>query len=221
MQEKLIDGEGKRSAYWDMTVDRKGALHLVWIWRDTPDVASNHDLAYARSADGGATWAGLDGKALALPITEANASYALAIAQKSNLMNAPVIATDRDGRPFITSYWSPKPGDKPRFHVVYANALASNVIAGPESAENFTLSGTETKSPPISRGTLLIEQGGKNVRLNLLYRNNQGQVIAATLDKLDAPLRVEHALTRDSVGAWEPAFDPVQGSRLGQAQMLV
>ena len=221
VQENLIDGEGKRSAYWDMTVDRKGTLHLAWIWRDSPDVASNHDLAYARSLDGGASWTGLDGKPLALPMTQANASYALSIPQKSNLMNAPMIATDRDGRPFITSYWSPKPGDKPRFHVVYANGQGWNVIAGPESGENFTLAGTATKSPPISRGNLLIEQGGKNVRLNLVYRNNKGRVVAATLDKLDAPAWVEHPLTSDSVGAWEPAFDPVQWSRLGQSQMLV
>ena len=68
-----------------------------------------------------------------------------------------MIATDPDCSLFIASYWSPKPGDKPRFHVVYAYSQGWNVIAGPESGENFTLAGTATRSPPISRGSLLIE----------------------------------------------------------------
>ena len=49
----------------------------------------------------------------------ANASYALAIPQQWNLMDAPMIATHRDGSPFITSYWTPKPGDESRFHAAH------------------------------------------------------------------------------------------------------
>ncbi|MEO7495089.1 MAG: BNR-4 repeat-containing protein [Massilia sp.] len=221
VHDNLIDGGGKRSAYWDMTADSKGTLHLAWVWRDTPDVATNHDLAYARSTDGGATWTTLDGKPQPVPMTLDNASYALKIPQNSNLMNSPVVAVDRAGRPFITSYWSPQPGERPRYHVVYANGPSWNVIAGPESAENFNLAGTATKSPPISRANLFIEGGGNGVKVNLIYRNNQGRVVASTLDNLAAPAWVEHALTKDSVGSWEPANDPVQWSRMGETQMLV
>jgi len=28
-----------------------GRFHMTWVWRDTPDCATNHDLSYARSAD--------------------------------------------------------------------------------------------------------------------------------------------------------------------------
>ena len=28
-----------------------GWWHMVWVWRDTPDAATNHDLSYARSRD--------------------------------------------------------------------------------------------------------------------------------------------------------------------------
>ncbi len=28
-----------------------GLFHVVWVWRDTPDRATNHHLSYARSRD--------------------------------------------------------------------------------------------------------------------------------------------------------------------------
>jgi hypothetical protein len=36
--------------------DPHGRLHLSWCWRETPDLATNHDLMYARSDDGGRSW---------------------------------------------------------------------------------------------------------------------------------------------------------------------
>lgn len=221
VQDSLIDGQGKRNAYWDMTVDKKGDLHLAWIWRETPDVSSNHDLAYARSNDGGVTWTGLDGKTLKLPITQANADYALKIPQKSNLMNPPVIAADNKGRPYISSYWSDTPNSKPRFHVLYANNNQWQVIQGPEAAEHFTLGGTGTKNLPMSRAALLVESYWNGLWLHLIYRNQAGLVVAASIDNLEKPVWSEHPLTKDSVGAWEPSFDPVQWSRMGQTQMLL
>jgi hypothetical protein len=56
VQDNLIDGESKRNAYWQMAVDVKGAIHLSWVWRENPDVATNHDMCYAKSTDGGKSW---------------------------------------------------------------------------------------------------------------------------------------------------------------------
>jgi len=39
-------------AYWKMCTDSGGTLHLSWVWRETGDVATNHDMAYAKSSDG-------------------------------------------------------------------------------------------------------------------------------------------------------------------------
>ena len=97
VQTNLIDGEGERSPYWDMTVDRRGALHLAWVWRESPDVATNHDICYARSVDEGRTWSGSDGSRLAVPISARTAEYAARIPQRSNLMNPPAIAADAGG----------------------------------------------------------------------------------------------------------------------------
>jgi hypothetical protein len=48
----LFDGEGKRNAY-PAGPDRgpDGWFHVHWVWRDTPDCATNSHLSYARSRD--------------------------------------------------------------------------------------------------------------------------------------------------------------------------
>ena len=65
----LLDGEGKRNAYSTGPVrSPDGSYHMVWMWRDTPDAATNHTLSYAHSRDL-VHWETSAGKALELPIT--------------------------------------------------------------------------------------------------------------------------------------------------------
>jgi hypothetical protein len=69
----LIDGQGKYSAYPVGPIQGPdGWFHLVWVWRDTPDASTNHDLSYAKSQDL-VHWQTGAGKALTLPITLATA----------------------------------------------------------------------------------------------------------------------------------------------------
>lgn len=65
----LTDGKGKMNAYQvgpDYGPD--GYYHLCWVWRDTPDASTNHDLSYARSKDL-VHWESAAGEAIKLPIT--------------------------------------------------------------------------------------------------------------------------------------------------------
>ncbi len=69
MDEALIDGEGQRNAY--MTGPFYGAdgyYHLYWVWRGTPDAATNHHFSYARSVDL-LNWESASGEAVARPMT--------------------------------------------------------------------------------------------------------------------------------------------------------
>ena len=67
--EPLLDGLGDVNAYpVGPTKGPDGYWHLTWVWRDTPDASTNHDLSYARSKDL-AHWETIEGKALVLPIT--------------------------------------------------------------------------------------------------------------------------------------------------------
>jgi len=221
IQANLIDGEGERSPYWDMTVDRQGRLHLAWVWRESPDVATNHDICYARSSDEGRTWSGSDGSRVAIPITARTAEYAVRIPQHRNLMNSPAITADDEGRPYVTTYWSVAPGAPPRFHVVHHDGTAWQSIEGPARSDVFTLSGGGTKAPPISRAVVLVERAGQGNRIHLVYRDSGGRVTAATLEQPGARTWTVQDLTVESVGAWEPAIDPAAWAGLRQVHMLV
>ncbi|HEO71962.1 MAG TPA: hypothetical protein ENN80_11920 [Candidatus Hydrogenedentes bacterium] len=69
LDEPLLSGQGKMNAYFvGPRQGLDGHLHLCWVWRDTPDCASNHDLSYARSTDL-VQWETSGGTPLELPIT--------------------------------------------------------------------------------------------------------------------------------------------------------
>lgn len=228
LQSNLIDGEGERSAYWDMTIDADGGLHLAWTWRETPDVASNHDLLYAYSPDGGRHWQRSDGTAYSLPITVDSAEFAAKIPQNRNLMNPPMVATDPWLRPYISSYWSVTEGERPRFAVVYRRDERWLTAPGPMAGRDFELKGWGTKRPPISRAALLVESKGDKGRAHLIYRDDSlgSRVVLATVEDLEAqdpeaPKWDRRFLTEVDVGAWEPSVDPIQWLQTGQAHLLL
>ncbi len=48
----LTDGKGLMNAYQTQpTVKEDGWYHMFWVWRDTPDCSTNHDLSYMKSPD--------------------------------------------------------------------------------------------------------------------------------------------------------------------------
>lgn len=221
--DNLISGENQRSAYWDMSVDVNAVLHLAWVWRESPDVASNHDIAYAQSKDFGLSWQTISGKNYSLPITQDSAEVIKHIPQNSNLMNPPVVAADRWSRPFIANYWSPSEDRPPQYHVLYHDKNKWHIIAGPMSKQHFQLKGWGTKRPAISRAALLVESNWSEAWLHLVYRDDSedGGIIAASLRNLESPQWQYQKLVQQNMGAWEPSIDPMQWQRMNQAHMLV
>ena len=219
LHDNLIDGEGARSAYLAATLDANGTFHLAWIWRDSPDVATNHDLCYAKSADGGLTWTTSTGAPLTLPLTAATAEYALKIPPDSRLMNSPALTTDAAGRPYITSYWSQAGSDIPQFHVVRHDGKAWSVTQVTSRTQSFELRGGGTKRPPISRAAIVA--GEKS--FHLIYRDDErgGRIVGVSTDDLAQPAWRTRELTSTSVGAWEPSVDPVAWSGFGEVHLLL
>lgn len=223
LHDSLIDGEGKRSAYWDMSLDKNGVLHLAWIWRETPDVATNHDIAYAQSRDNGKTWITIDNQPYQLPIIEKTAQVIKHIPQNSTLMNPPVVAADDSSNPFIASYWADSEGGKPRYHVLYHKKGQWHEVKAPEVKENFSLTGLGTKNPPISRAVFLVESSWNSSWFHLVYRDDfqGGNIIAATVTDLKNPTWQHRILVDKNMGAWEPSLDVSQWKRMKQAHMLL
>lgn len=219
----LINGEGVRSAYPACTVDSQGRLHLAWVWRATPDVATNQDLAYARSPDGGATWTSVDGAPLAVPFTATTADYALRIGPNRSLMNPPSLAVDQAGRPLLANYWTPEGSDIPQYHLVHHDGTAWRITQVTQRTTPFTLAGGGTKNPPISRSVLVTRSSPGDTAAMLLYRDDErgGRIVAASSPDLLNPVWTFTELTAGSVGAWEPSRDPVAWARDGELHLLV
>lgn len=99
----IISGEGLMNAYIQgPTRGPDGVYHLCWVWRDTPDCATNHDLSYARSRDL-VHWETSGGHPLALPITLETAEIVDPVPAGDGLLNSNVrLAFDVQGRPVIS-----------------------------------------------------------------------------------------------------------------------
>jgi hypothetical protein len=87
LDKPLTDGEGKRNAYNDGPIKGPdGWFHLAYVWRETPDAASNHDLCYARSKDL-LHWETGAGKPLMLPITLKSSEIVDPVPEKGGMIN--------------------------------------------------------------------------------------------------------------------------------------
>lgn len=205
----LISGEGKRNAYWQAHVDQKGTIHVSWVWRESPDVASNHDMAYACSKDGGLTWQKTNGATYRLPITADNAEYAALIPQQSELINQTTMAADEDGNPFIATYWRTADSKIPQYKIIYYVDGNWKVKSLDFRTSPFSLSGHGTKEIPISRPQLLVKGREKSVSCLLLFRDKERGSKASVLKLGD--IRENNYEIVDifptSLGAWEPTFD--------------
>ena len=201
----LIDGEGERNAYWQMCRDKKGSLHLSWVWRETPDVASNHDLCYAKSNDGGISWERSDGTQYELPITLANAEIIKVIPQNSELINQTSIEADDKGNPYIASYWRDQESNVPQFRVVWHDGTGWHDCQVGNRSTPFSLQGKGTKMVPISRPVILID----NKKVLYIFRDQEreSKVSLATTENISSDKWLITDLTDFSVDAWEPTFD--------------
>jgi hypothetical protein len=103
LNSSLLDGQGQRNAYPEGPVQGPdGAFHLVWVWRDTGDAATNHDLSYARSQDL-VHWEAGDGSALALPVTLGGSDIVDPVPVNGGMINNNTrVGFDLEGRPVVT-----------------------------------------------------------------------------------------------------------------------
>jgi hypothetical protein len=217
----LIDGEGKRNAYVNrMGVDSKGGLHLSWVWRDTPDVATNHDVCYAYSPDMGITWMKSTGEEYQLPITAATAEVAWPVPYNSELINQTSATTDAQNRPVIATYWRDQGTDVPQYRVIWHDGEKWRMSQVGNRTQAFRLAGGGTKKIPISRPAVLT---GKNNAIYIVFRDEErgnGVSVATSTDADHTQWDITDLIT-DPVGAWEPTYDPILWQRDGRLDLFL
>ena len=217
IQSKLIDGQRQRNAYWQMYMDAQDVIHLSWVWRETWNVETNHDLCYAASRDGGRTWQRSDGTPYALPITLETAEVAWEVPQGSELINQTSMTADPQGHPCIATYWRAQGDSIPQYRLVRHDGRAWSAAQVGTRRTPFSLSGGGTKSIPISRPQIVTD--GR--RTMLIYRDEErGSLVTFAQSRGLRRWRVRD-LTQDPVDAWEPSLDYERWKREGVLDLFV
>lgn len=219
VQDVLIDGEGKRNAYWQLYVDAQGTIHLSWVWRETWLVETNHDLAYAYSADQGKTWHKSTGETYTLPIREGNAEYAWRIPQNSELINQTSMCTDAEGHPYIVTYWRDADSEVPQYRVVWNDGTRWNMRQVMERKQPFSLKGGGTKMIPIARPRIVVD--GDKAYFVFRDAERGSKVSLAYTDDLKQGKWQVKDLTGFSVEAWEPSLDSELWKRRKELHLFV
>ncbi|MDO9551209.1 MULTISPECIES: BNR repeat-containing protein [Rhodonellum] len=197
----LIDGEDQRNAYWQSYIDDLGNIHLSWVWRESWDVSTNHDMSYAVSRDQGMTWEKSTGEKYILPITASSAEYAWKIPQNSSLINQTGMSADRKGNPYIVTYWAEN--GVPQLQVVFLKDGKWEKVSPNNRTQAFSLGGGGTKRIPISRPQILVDH---QEQIYIIYRDEErdNKVSLVYQTKLGWDIR---DLTELPVGQWEPTYD--------------
>ncbi len=208
-QDAFIHGEGRRNAYWQMCVDTKGAIHVSWVWRESVDVATNHDMGYAKSEDGGKTWLKSSGETYRLPITAGSAEYAAHIPQRHELINTTSMCADEKGRPYIVTYWRPEGTESPQYHLIYHDGLKWRTSQIGNRKMFYSLRGGGTKRLPMSRPRIIVDSSGPTDKAYMLFRDSErgDRVSVAVCRDLGKESWQFQYLTDFSVGMWEPSYD--------------
>lgn len=120
----LLEGQGERNAYAiEPTLGPDGRFHLVWMWRETPDCATNHSLSYARSRDF-VHWENSRGEPIALPIVLATGDIIDAARPGEGLINMTFnLGFDAQQRPVVV------------YHRYDANRKSQAFVARPDAAK--------------------------------------------------------------------------------------
>jgi hypothetical protein len=205
LHQNLINGEEKRNAYWQAFVDIKGTVHLSWVWRESPDVASNHDMCYAKSEDGGLTWKKSTGEKYSLPINAESAEYAFKISQNSELINQTSMCADENGNPYIATYWRDKNDSVPQYHLIYKKETEWKINNLGFRKTPFSLSGSGTKRIPISRPQVIAWQN----KLAVIFRDKErgNKISIALKNNLGSGKWKLIDILNKNLGLWEPTFD--------------
>ncbi|MDO6693319.1 BNR repeat-containing protein [Aliiglaciecola sp. 3_MG-2023] len=102
-QNQFLDGEGKMSGYFEGPVKGpEGNFHLIWVWRNTPNAATNHSLSYAKSKDL-VHWTDSNDQPISLPITLDKTEVIAPVPPFGGMINGNVkIGFDQNGKPVVT-----------------------------------------------------------------------------------------------------------------------
>jgi hypothetical protein len=184
----FFDGQGKMNAYFlSPLLGPDGFYHLTWIWRDTPDCRTNHNISYGRSRDL-KVWENSNGEVYTLPIRLENSGIVDPVPPYGGLLNSlQRIGFDLDGR-VIVSY---SKYDDAGYFQVYNARLESG------EWKHYQTSAWDYRWEFYGTGTIIVEVRFESVEIE------NGKLVQ----------RYSHI--KEGSGRWQ--LDPVTLKPVGQA----
>lgn len=124
------DAGSPRSAYPTLPVrDDSGIWHMAWVWRTTPDAATNCCLSYARSPDL-RHWEDAAGRKITLPIELGEGTEVDTIPVDAGLLNNVKLSlTGQDGAPIISYQKQDESGHTQIYNALLADSAFRPVVA--------------------------------------------------------------------------------------------
>jgi len=239
---RVVDGSmmnPQHSPYWQLYLDVHGTLHLSWVFRRTSDVRTNAHMYYAYSEDEGVTWRRKsNGSAYTLPITPRTTGNDAAekvwdIPEDSNLMNQTNMTADKDGNPYILTYFG-RPtmqyrviyhdGTEWKISQVSNRTTNDDAVRNPNGTVPF-LSGGGTMRVPIARPRMVTrynETSGKT-EAYFIFRCDERDAKVSMYSTQDISTNVwtVRDLTNFTVNLWEPSHDTELWKNHGKLHLFV
>jgi hypothetical protein len=185
----VISGQGLMNAYASgPTLGPDGWYHMIYVWRDTPDAATNHDLSYTRSKDW-INWQTAAGKPQKLSITLATSDVVDPVKPKGGLINGgAALGFDSKARPVI-SYHKYDSAGNTQIHVARFEAGKWKRLPVTTWKYRWNFGGTGTLNGEVSVGPPRVAPGGK-LTIAYSYPLGKGTITLdeATLKPIPATL---------------------------------
>jgi hypothetical protein len=140
----LTDGQGSRNAYPVGPIQGPdGLFHLVWVWRETADASTNHDLSYARTANL-VDWESAGGDGIALPITLGTSDIVDPVPTGAGMINNNTkVGFDAQMRPIVAYHKFDAAGNTQLYNARFENgAWVSHVTSDWDYRWDFGGGGT-------------------------------------------------------------------------------
>lgn len=173
----LFDGEGQRNAYAEEPeLGPDGFFHVSWVWRDTPDAATNSRLSYMRSRDL-RSWETLGGAPIELPVTyDLDGVVIDDVPVAGGLLNGlHKVGFDAAGRPTVSYHRYDESGGS-QLYVALGDEGAWRVQRVTEWQGRWEFGGGGSLAHGIRLGrTVLLEDG--RLRLDYEYRGASGALV--------------------------------------------
>lgn len=220
LQHPLLSGEGKRNPYLNrMAFGPDGAWHLSWCWRESSNVASNHDLMYAVSYDAGSTWQRSDGRPYTLPIVESTAEIIVSIPEGSTYINQTATTVKPDGHPVIASYWQTPEDSAPQYRVVFYDGATWHTRSISQRSTPFELGGRGTRRVPLARPEVISD----STAVYVFFRDEERGDVPSVAISRDALLMNWDIwdLSAQRVGLWEPNIDHLLWQQTGRVHLFL